>query len=226
MAAGVTIEDPATTYIDRDVDDRRRHDHSSGRVARRARRRSARGCEIHSGVRIVEFADRRPRHGAQPLRDHRRRGRRRRERRARSRTCATQADDRRAREGRQLRRDEEDRARRRLEVDAPGLSRRRRRSASNVNIGAGTITCNYDGVSKHTTTIEDGAFIGSDTQLIAPVTVGKGAYVGTRHDDPRGRAGRRARGQRRQAAEHRGLGRGKKKKPRQTRDSESRGSRD
>ena len=48
-----------------------------------------------------------------------------------------------------------------------------------VNIGAGTITCNYDGVKKHQTTIEDGAFIGSDTQLIAPVTVGEGAYVGT-----------------------------------------------
>jgi bifunctional UDP-N-acetylglucosamine pyrophosphorylase/glucosamine-1-phosphate N-acetyltransferase len=48
-----------------------------------------------------------------------------------------------------------------------------------VNIGAGTITCNYDGVNKNQTTIEDGAFIGSDTQLIAPVTVGKGAYVGS-----------------------------------------------
>jgi bifunctional UDP-N-acetylglucosamine pyrophosphorylase / glucosamine-1-phosphate N-acetyltransferase len=47
-----------------------------------------------------------------------------------------------------------------------------------VNVGAGTITCNYDGVNKHKTVIEDGAFIGSDTQLIAPVTVGKGAYVG------------------------------------------------
>ena len=47
-----------------------------------------------------------------------------------------------------------------------------------VNIGAGTITCNYDGVNKHETTIEDGAFIGSDTQLIAPVRVGRGAYVG------------------------------------------------
>ncbi|HJR61679.1 MAG TPA: bifunctional UDP-N-acetylglucosamine diphosphorylase/glucosamine-1-phosphate N-acetyltransferase GlmU [Vicinamibacterales bacterium] len=46
-----------------------------------------------------------------------------------------------------------------------------------VNVGAGTITCNYDGVSKHPTVIEDGAFIGSDTQLIAPVRVGKGAYV-------------------------------------------------
>ena len=47
-----------------------------------------------------------------------------------------------------------------------------------VNIGAGTITCNYDGTQKHQTVIEDGAFIGSDTQLIAPVRIGKGAYVG------------------------------------------------
>ncbi len=46
-----------------------------------------------------------------------------------------------------------------------------------VNVGAGTITCNYDGKKKHQTTIEDGAFIGSDSQLIAPVTVGAGAYV-------------------------------------------------
>ncbi|HVR38672.1 MAG TPA: bifunctional UDP-N-acetylglucosamine diphosphorylase/glucosamine-1-phosphate N-acetyltransferase GlmU [Thermoanaerobaculia bacterium] len=49
---------------------------------------------------------------------------------------------------------------------------------ADVNIGAGTITCNYDGVNKHTTIIEDGVFIGSDTQLVAPVRVGKGAYVG------------------------------------------------
>ena len=46
-----------------------------------------------------------------------------------------------------------------------------------VNIGAGTITCNYDGVHKHKTIIEDGAFIGSDATLVAPVKVGKGAYV-------------------------------------------------
>jgi bifunctional UDP-N-acetylglucosamine pyrophosphorylase / glucosamine-1-phosphate N-acetyltransferase len=46
-----------------------------------------------------------------------------------------------------------------------------------VNVGAGTITCNYDGSRKHETVIEDGAFIGSDSQLIAPVRVGKGAYV-------------------------------------------------
>lgn len=47
-----------------------------------------------------------------------------------------------------------------------------------VNIGAGTITCNYDGVNKHRTVIEDDAFIGSDSQLVAPVTVGRGATIG------------------------------------------------
>ena len=47
-----------------------------------------------------------------------------------------------------------------------------------VNVGAGTITCNYDGVRKHRTVIGDGAFIGSDTQLVAPVTVGAGATIG------------------------------------------------
>ncbi len=46
-----------------------------------------------------------------------------------------------------------------------------------VNIGAGTIFCNYDGEQKHTTVLEDGVFIGSDTQLIAPVKLGRGAYV-------------------------------------------------
>lgn len=59
-----------------------------------------------------------------------------------------------------------------------------------VNIGAGSITCNYDGVRKQVTTIEDGAFIGSDTQLVAPVRIGAGAYVGTgttvREDVPAG----------------------------------------
>jgi bifunctional UDP-N-acetylglucosamine pyrophosphorylase / glucosamine-1-phosphate N-acetyltransferase len=47
-----------------------------------------------------------------------------------------------------------------------------------VNVGAGTITCNYDGFAKHQTVIEDGAFIGSDATLVAPVRVGRGAYVG------------------------------------------------
>ena len=59
-----------------------------------------------------------------------------------------------------------------------------------ANIGAGTITCNYDGVSKHKTTIEAGAFVGSDSQLIAPVTIGRDAYIGSgstiTKDVPRG----------------------------------------
>jgi bifunctional UDP-N-acetylglucosamine pyrophosphorylase/glucosamine-1-phosphate N-acetyltransferase len=49
---------------------------------------------------------------------------------------------------------------------------------SRVNIGAGTITCNYDGANKFRTIIEDEAFIGSDSQLVAPVRVGKGATLG------------------------------------------------
>jgi bifunctional UDP-N-acetylglucosamine pyrophosphorylase/glucosamine-1-phosphate N-acetyltransferase len=59
-----------------------------------------------------------------------------------------------------------------------------------ANIGAGTITCNYDGFAKHVTTIEAGAFIGSDSQLVAPVTVGRDAFVGAgstvTKDVPRG----------------------------------------
>jgi bifunctional UDP-N-acetylglucosamine pyrophosphorylase/glucosamine-1-phosphate N-acetyltransferase len=47
-----------------------------------------------------------------------------------------------------------------------------------VNVGAGTIVCNYDGANKYRTTIEDNAFIGSDTQLVAPVTIGRGATIG------------------------------------------------
>jgi bifunctional UDP-N-acetylglucosamine pyrophosphorylase/glucosamine-1-phosphate N-acetyltransferase len=48
---------------------------------------------------------------------------------------------------------------------------------ANVNIGAGAITCNYDGVHKHLTTIGDGAFVGSDSTLVAPITIGAGSYV-------------------------------------------------
>lgn len=59
---------------------------------------------------------------------------------------------------------------------------------SNVNVGAGSITCNYDGASKHKTVIGDGAFIGSDTMFIAPVEIGKGAATGAgssiSHDVP------------------------------------------
>jgi len=52
------------------------------------------------------------------------------------------------------------------------------RIGKGANIGAGTITCNYDGEKKHMTIIEDGVFVGSDSQLVAPVRVGKGAYIG------------------------------------------------
>jgi bifunctional UDP-N-acetylglucosamine pyrophosphorylase/glucosamine-1-phosphate N-acetyltransferase len=52
------------------------------------------------------------------------------------------------------------------------------RVGKGVNIGAGTITCNYDGKKKHRTVIGDGVFVGSDTQLVAPVKVGKGSYIG------------------------------------------------
>jgi bifunctional UDP-N-acetylglucosamine pyrophosphorylase/glucosamine-1-phosphate N-acetyltransferase len=64
---------------------------------------------------------------------------------------------------------------------------------ANVNIGAGSITCNYDGFTKHPTTIGDGAFVGSDTMLIAPVTVGEGAVTAAgstiAHDVPAGALG-------------------------------------
>jgi bifunctional UDP-N-acetylglucosamine pyrophosphorylase/glucosamine-1-phosphate N-acetyltransferase len=59
---------------------------------------------------------------------------------------------------------------------------------TDVNIGAGTITCNYDGVKKHQTIIEDGVFIGSDTMLVAPVRIGHDAKTGAgavvTHDVP------------------------------------------
>jgi bifunctional UDP-N-acetylglucosamine pyrophosphorylase/glucosamine-1-phosphate N-acetyltransferase len=59
-----------------------------------------------------------------------------------------------------------------------------------VNIGAGTITCNYDGVTKKPTIIEDGVFVGSDSQLIAPIRIKQGAYIGSgttvREDVPAG----------------------------------------
>ena len=53
------------------------------------------------------------------------------------------------------------------------------RVGAGANVGAGTITCNYDGVAKHRTDIGKGAFIGSNSALVAPVTIGDGAYVGS-----------------------------------------------
>ena len=84
---------------------------------------------------------------------------------------------RRRREGRRLRRDEERAHRRRLEGAAPVLRRRRRRSASGSNIGAATVFVNYDGVDKHRTVVGDHVRSARDTMLVAPVTVGDGAYT-------------------------------------------------
>jgi bifunctional UDP-N-acetylglucosamine pyrophosphorylase/glucosamine-1-phosphate N-acetyltransferase len=50
---------------------------------------------------------------------------------------------------------------------------------ANVNIGAGTITCNYDGFAKHRTAIGEGAFVGTNSSLVAPVTIGANAYIGS-----------------------------------------------
>jgi bifunctional UDP-N-acetylglucosamine pyrophosphorylase/glucosamine-1-phosphate N-acetyltransferase len=90
-----------------------------------------------------------------------------------------------------------------------------------VNIGAGTITCNYDGAAKHVTTIEDGVFIGSDTQIVAPLTIGRDAYVGTgttlREDVPAGALAVSAGKQRNiegWVARRRARGRAVKRKPR------------
>jgi len=49
----------------------------------------------------------------------------------------------------------------------------------NPNLGAGTITCNYDGFFKHKTTIGEGAFVGTNSSLVAPVKIGNGAYIGS-----------------------------------------------
>jgi bifunctional UDP-N-acetylglucosamine pyrophosphorylase / glucosamine-1-phosphate N-acetyltransferase len=176
MAAGVTIEDPATTYIDRDVTvgpDTVIHPF----VFLEGRTTIGSGCEIHAGVRIVDSAigDRvvvlnhclivnsRIGDGASlgPF-AHLRNG----------------AD---VREGAHIGNFVE------LKKTVFGAGSKAGHLAylgdatigEKVNIGAGTITCNYDGVNKNQTIIEDGAFIGSDTQLIAPVAVGKGAYVGS-----------------------------------------------
>ena len=66
------------------------------------------------------------------------------------------------------------------------------RVGAGANIGAGTITCNYDGVAKHRTDIGKGAFIGSNSALVAPVKIGDGAYVGSGSVITARRAGRRA----------------------------------
>jgi bifunctional UDP-N-acetylglucosamine pyrophosphorylase / glucosamine-1-phosphate N-acetyltransferase len=176
MAAGVTIEDPATTYIDRDVEIGADTVIHPG-VSLEGATVIGAGCEIHSGARIV---DSRLGDGATVL-NH----------------CvlnnatlasgATVGPFAHLRPGATLRAGAK--VGNFVEVKATTIGEGSKAMhlaylgdatiGANVNIGAGTITCNYDGEKKHHTTIDEGAFIGSDTQLVAPVTVGKGAYVGT-----------------------------------------------
>jgi bifunctional UDP-N-acetylglucosamine pyrophosphorylase / glucosamine-1-phosphate N-acetyltransferase len=187
MAAGVTIEDPATTYIDSGVEigaDTVIHPC----VTIEGRTTIGGGCEIHSGVRVVDsqIGDR------VTIRNH----------------CviagASIANDANVGPFTHLRPEvsigERAKVGNFVEMKSTVLGAGSKAMhlsylgdtviGSNVNVGAGTITCNYDGARKHKTTIKDGAFIGSDTQLIAPITVGEGAYVGTgttlREDVPAG----------------------------------------
>jgi bifunctional UDP-N-acetylglucosamine pyrophosphorylase/glucosamine-1-phosphate N-acetyltransferase len=176
MAAGVTIEDPATAYIDRDVTIGPDTIVHPG-VSLEGHTSIGAGCEIHSGVRIVnsQIGDHVQVFNHCVITD------------------SVVANDVNIGPFAHLRNHAEVRARARvgnfveLKKTVLGTGSKSMHLAylgdaligERVNIGAGTITCNYDGVSKNTTTIEDGAFIGSDSQLIAPVTIGKGAYVGS-----------------------------------------------
>ena len=187
MAAGVTIEDPATAYIDRGVTIGADTIVHPG-VSIEGTTTIGAGCEIHSGVRIVNsrIGDRVKVFNHCVITDTR------------------LADDVQVGPFAHLRNEADVRANARIgnfvELKKTVLGAGSKSMhltylgdatiGEKVNIGAGTITCNYDGVNKNTTTIEDGAFVGSDTQLIAPVTVGKGAYIGSgstiREDVPAG----------------------------------------
>jgi len=187
MAAGVTIEDPATTYVDPGVTIGADTILHPG-VSIEGRTTIGGGCEIHSGVRIVDsrIGDRVTVNNCCVISE------------------SSLATDSRVGPFAHLRGgaivSENARVGNFVELKKATLGPGSKAMhltylgdaeiGAKVNIGAGTITCNYDGVAKHQTTIEDGAFIGSDTQLIAPVTVGKGAYIGTgttvREDVPAG----------------------------------------
>jgi len=187
MAAGVTIEDPATAYIDGDVAIGADTILHPG-VSLEGTTTIGAGCEIHSGVRIVnsQIGDRVTVLNHCVITDSR------------------IANDAQVGPFAHLRNEADVRDRARVgnfvelkkTVLGPGSKSMHlaylgdATIGEQVNVGAGVITCNYDGVKKHQTIIEDGAFVGSDTQLIAPVTVGKGAYIGTgttvREDVPDG----------------------------------------
>lgn len=174
MAAGVTLEDPATTYVDADVVVGRDTVIHPG-VMLEGQTTVGDRCELHAGVRIVNstvgddvtvnnycvIANARVESGARigPF-AHLRPG-----------TIVRET----ARVGNFVE----------IKKSTLGAGSKVNHLSylgdaalgADVNVGAGTITCNYDGRAKHETAIEDGAFIGSGTQLVAPVTVGRAAYV-------------------------------------------------
>jgi bifunctional UDP-N-acetylglucosamine pyrophosphorylase/glucosamine-1-phosphate N-acetyltransferase len=176
MASGVTIEDPSTTYVDAAVIVGPDTILRPG-ISLEGHTTIGAACEIHSGARIVDsrIGDR------VTILNH----------------CvitnAEVADDASIGPFAHLRSGADVRAKAKvgnfveLKKTVLGAGSKANHLAylgdatigERVNIGAGTITCNYDGVNKNQTVIEDGAFVGSDSQLIAPVTIGKGAYVGS-----------------------------------------------
>jgi bifunctional UDP-N-acetylglucosamine pyrophosphorylase/glucosamine-1-phosphate N-acetyltransferase len=174
MASGVTLLDPATAYIDPDVAIGADTVIHPG-VYLEGHTRIGSGCEIHSGVRIVNstlddrvvinnfcvIVDSHVAAGAQlgPF--------------AHLRPQSHVGEEARVGNFVELKKTKMGRGSKASHLTYLGDST----IGENVNIGAGTITCNYDGTAKHPTIIEDGAFIGSDSQLIAPVRVGRGAYV-------------------------------------------------
>jgi bifunctional UDP-N-acetylglucosamine pyrophosphorylase/glucosamine-1-phosphate N-acetyltransferase len=176
MASGVTIEDPATTYVDVTVEIGADTILHPG-VSLEGGTRIGADCEIHSGVRIVnsQLGERVTVFNHCVITD------------------AVIADDVTVGPFAHLRQEASVRERARvgnfveLKRTVLGAGSKAMHLSylgdatigANVNVGAGTITCNYDGVTKHQTVIEDGAFIGSDSQLVAPVTVHRDAYVGT-----------------------------------------------
>jgi bifunctional UDP-N-acetylglucosamine pyrophosphorylase / glucosamine-1-phosphate N-acetyltransferase len=176
MDAGVTIEDPATAYIDGEVTvgaDTILHPC----VSLEGRTTIGSGCEIHSGARIVDsqIGDRVTILNHSVITG------------SRVEAGASVGPFAHLRAGSDVR--EGARVGNFVEMKKTVLGAGSKAGhlsylgdatiGAKVNIGAGTITCNYDGAKKNQTVIGDGAFIGSDSQLIAPVTVGNGAYVGS-----------------------------------------------
>ncbi|MGE5815031.1 MAG: bifunctional UDP-N-acetylglucosamine diphosphorylase/glucosamine-1-phosphate N-acetyltransferase GlmU, partial [Acidobacteriota bacterium] len=175
MAAGVTLVDPATTYVDQDVtvgSDTILHPN----VYLEGHTTIGQGCEIHAGSRIVDsvVGDRVVVHNYCVITS------------SRIDAGATVGPFARLRPDSHVMDDAHVGNFVELKKTTLGPGSKANHLAylgdatigTKVNVGAGTITCNYDGQKKYPTIIEDGAFIGSDTQLIAPVKVGRDAYVG------------------------------------------------